>query len=212
MKTSWRTGGRRPTGASAEEDGGPALRPNDRSPAGPVYGDQLAIARRAEAAGFEALFRSDHYESFPGPAGRPTTDAWTVLAGLARDTERIRLGVLVSPVDVPATRDAREGRGDGQRDERRSNRGRPRGGLERGRASPPRCPVPADLASGPTCSRSSWRSSTGSGTSPTAGRSAEAHYRVEERSSGQKPTPPAADHRRWRGFAAVAPDRRALRR
>ena len=62
------------------------------------YADQLAIARRAEAAGFEAMFRSDHYESFPGPAGRPTTDAWTVLAGLARETERIRLGVLVSPV------------------------------------------------------------------------------------------------------------------
>jgi F420-dependent oxidoreductase-like protein len=62
------------------------------------YADQLSIARRAEAAGFEALFRSDHYQSFPGPAGRPTTDAWTVLAGLARETERIRLGVLVSPV------------------------------------------------------------------------------------------------------------------
>ena len=65
---------------------------------GLLYTDQLAIARRAEAAGFEAMFRSDHYESFPGPPGRPTTDAWTVLAGLARETERIRLGVLVSPV------------------------------------------------------------------------------------------------------------------
>ena len=43
---------------------------------GLTYDDQLAIAQRAEAAGFEALFRSDHYESFPGPAGRPTTDAW----------------------------------------------------------------------------------------------------------------------------------------
>ena len=62
------------------------------------YADQLAIARRAEAAGFEALFRSDHYDSFPGESGRPTTDAWTVLAGLARETERIQLGVLVSPV------------------------------------------------------------------------------------------------------------------
>ncbi len=65
---------------------------------GLTYDDQLAIAQRAEAAGFEALFRSDHYESFPGPAGRPTTDAWTVLAGLARETTRLRLGVLVSPV------------------------------------------------------------------------------------------------------------------
>ncbi len=65
---------------------------------GLTYADQLAIARRAEAAGFEAMFRSDHYESFPGSAGRPTTDAWTVLAGLARETERIGLGALVSPV------------------------------------------------------------------------------------------------------------------
>jgi len=62
------------------------------------YGEQVAIARRAEANGFETLFRSDHYASFPGPAGRPTTDAWAVLAGLARDTERIGLGTLVSPV------------------------------------------------------------------------------------------------------------------
>jgi F420-dependent oxidoreductase-like protein len=62
------------------------------------YVDQLAVARRAEAAGFEALFRSDHYDSFPGEGGRPTTDAWTVVAGLARETERIQLGVLVSPV------------------------------------------------------------------------------------------------------------------
>ncbi len=62
------------------------------------YEDQLAFVRRAEAAGFEAFFRSDHYASFPGPSDGPTTDAWTVLAGLARETERITLGVLVSPV------------------------------------------------------------------------------------------------------------------
>jgi len=62
------------------------------------YSDQLAIARRAEAAGFEAMFRSDHYASFPGPDDGPTTDAWAVLAGLARETTRIGLGVLVSPV------------------------------------------------------------------------------------------------------------------
>ncbi len=65
---------------------------------GLTYEDQLAIALRAEAAGFETLFRSDHYESFPGASGGHTTDAWAVLAGLARDTARIGLGVLVSPV------------------------------------------------------------------------------------------------------------------
>jgi len=62
------------------------------------YADQLALVRRAEVAGFEAFFRSDHLQSFPGPVGLATTDAWAVLAGLARDTERIRLGALVSPV------------------------------------------------------------------------------------------------------------------
>ncbi|MFL5676718.1 MAG: TIGR03560 family F420-dependent LLM class oxidoreductase [Chloroflexota bacterium] len=62
------------------------------------YGDHVAIAKRAEANGFETLFRSDHFQSFPGPSGQPTTDAWSVIAGLARDTERIGLGVLVSPV------------------------------------------------------------------------------------------------------------------
>ena len=58
----------------------------------------VAIAKRAEANGLETLFRSDHFQSFPGPTGQPTTDAWTIMAGLARDTERIGLGVLVSPV------------------------------------------------------------------------------------------------------------------
>ena len=62
------------------------------------YEDQLAIARRAEAAGFEAMFRSDHYASFPGASDQPTTDAWVVLAGLVRETSTIRLGALVSPV------------------------------------------------------------------------------------------------------------------
>ncbi len=65
---------------------------------GMSYADQLAITRRAEDNGFDAFFRSDHFASFPGEAGQPTTDAWTVVAGLARDTERIDLGVLVAPV------------------------------------------------------------------------------------------------------------------
>ena len=65
---------------------------------GLTYAEQLELARLAERVGFEAFFRSDHYRSFPGPADRPTTDAWTVLAGIARETKTIRLGTLVSPV------------------------------------------------------------------------------------------------------------------
>jgi F420-dependent oxidoreductase-like protein len=62
------------------------------------YEEILAIARAAEDAGFEAFFRSDHYTSFPGEEGHPTTDAWATLAGLARETDSIRLGSMVSPV------------------------------------------------------------------------------------------------------------------
>jgi F420-dependent oxidoreductase-like protein len=67
---------------------------------GATYDDLLAVAQRAEQLGFGAFFRSDHYLAMgealtagglPGP-----TDAWTTLAGLARDTTTIRLGTLVT--------------------------------------------------------------------------------------------------------------------
>ncbi len=62
------------------------------------YSEQLAVARRAEELGFDGFYRSDHYLSVAGRVGVGSTDAWAVLAGLARDTSRIRLGTLVSPV------------------------------------------------------------------------------------------------------------------
>jgi len=62
------------------------------------YDEILALARTAEEAGFDSFLRSDHYTSFPGGTGGPTTDAWATLAGLARETSQIGLGALVSPV------------------------------------------------------------------------------------------------------------------
>ena len=62
------------------------------------YQDILAVAQRAEALGFEGLYRSDHYTSVGGRAASGSTDAWATLAGLARETERLRLGTMVSPV------------------------------------------------------------------------------------------------------------------
>lgn len=62
------------------------------------YAEQLAAAQRAEFNGFEAFYRSDHFDSFPGHDGQATTDAWAVLAGIARETTTIRLGALVSSV------------------------------------------------------------------------------------------------------------------
>ena len=64
---------------------------------GATYDDQLAVAREAEALGYDAFFRSDHYLTMGPGLGEPgPTDAWITLAGLARETERIRLGTLVT--------------------------------------------------------------------------------------------------------------------
>ncbi len=62
------------------------------------YQDILDAVNAAKAAGFETFFRSDHYSSFPGRTDQATSDAWTTLAGLARDTEGIGLGSMVSPM------------------------------------------------------------------------------------------------------------------
>lgn len=66
---------------------------------GATYDDLLAVAREAERLGFDAFFRSDHLQRIaPGDPGAGPTDAWATLAGLARDTSRIRLGTMVSSV------------------------------------------------------------------------------------------------------------------
>lgn len=62
------------------------------------YARMLDLAQSAEAAGFDGFVRSDHWLSLEGQWTQPATDAWTTLAGLARDTSRIRLGTMVSPV------------------------------------------------------------------------------------------------------------------
>ena len=66
---------------------------------GADYATLLRVAKATEDLGFEAFFRSDHYLKMGSVSGLPgPTDAWTTLAGLAVQTERIRLGTLVSPV------------------------------------------------------------------------------------------------------------------
>jgi F420-dependent oxidoreductase-like protein len=64
---------------------------------GATYDDQLRLTRYAEDAGFEGLLRADHYQSMGADPGLPgPTDAWITLAGLARETSRIRLGTLMN--------------------------------------------------------------------------------------------------------------------
>jgi F420-dependent oxidoreductase-like protein len=66
---------------------------------GASYETLLTVAKAAEDLGFDAFFRSDHYAKIgPGDGLPGPTDAWITLAGLARETKRIRLGTLVTPV------------------------------------------------------------------------------------------------------------------
>jgi F420-dependent oxidoreductase-like protein len=65
---------------------------------GAAYSTLLAAAQATERLGFDAFFRSDHYLAIDSPGPPGPTDAWITLAGLARETSRIRLGTLVTPV------------------------------------------------------------------------------------------------------------------
>lgn len=65
---------------------------------GVTWDEWVALARTCEDRGFDALFRSDHYNGLMGDETRDATDAWTLIAGLGAVTSTIRLGTLVSPV------------------------------------------------------------------------------------------------------------------
>ena len=64
---------------------------------GVTWDQWRTLASTAERAGFEALFRSDHYESLDGGANLGSLDAWSTINALATLTTTLRLGTLVSP-------------------------------------------------------------------------------------------------------------------
>jgi F420-dependent oxidoreductase-like protein len=63
---------------------------------GASYDTLLSVAQASEAAGFDAFFRSDHFLTMGGDGLPGPTDAWLTLGAIARETERIRLGTLVT--------------------------------------------------------------------------------------------------------------------
>ncbi len=66
---------------------------------GARYDDLLRVARCSEDSGFDGFFRSDHYLAIGEGSGEPgPTDAWATLAAVARETSRVRLGTLLTPV------------------------------------------------------------------------------------------------------------------
>ncbi len=54
--------------------------------------------RLAEGTGFAGAWVFDHFTPLYGDPGGPCLEAWTLLAGLAAETQHIRLGVLVTGV------------------------------------------------------------------------------------------------------------------
>jgi F420-dependent oxidoreductase-like protein len=65
---------------------------------GMTWATIAAAAERTERGGFHGLYRSDHLAPTSGLMDRAATEAWSTLAGLARETTRIRLGTLITPL------------------------------------------------------------------------------------------------------------------
>lgn len=64
---------------------------------GMSYAELLGAAQFADQAGLAGFARSDHF-LFPRKPHAPATDAFATLGGLARETSRVELVVLVSPI------------------------------------------------------------------------------------------------------------------
>jgi alkanesulfonate monooxygenase SsuD/methylene tetrahydromethanopterin reductase-like flavin-dependent oxidoreductase (luciferase family) len=65
-----------------------------------AFGDpreMVALAREAEAAGWDGLFIWDHV-LWLAPENQPVAEPWVTLAAIAAATERIRLGPLITPL------------------------------------------------------------------------------------------------------------------
>lgn len=63
-----------------------------------TWDELLSRTQLAEEAGFESAWVFDHFTPLYGDPGGPCMEAYTLLAGLAASTSRIRLGALVTGV------------------------------------------------------------------------------------------------------------------
>src|SRR3990170_2764487 len=61
-----------------------------------TWDELVSRARLAEDAGLDGIWVFDHFKALYADPKGPALEAWTLLAGLARETSRIRLGTLVT--------------------------------------------------------------------------------------------------------------------
>ena len=60
------------------------------------YEAMTRVGQEAEQLGFDSIWVYDHLHTIPKPALETTFECWTITAGLARDTQSIRIGQMVT--------------------------------------------------------------------------------------------------------------------
>jgi len=61
-----------------------------------AYEAMTKVAREAETLGFHSIWLYDHFHTVPVPTQEVTFECWTSTAALARDTQRVRIGQIVT--------------------------------------------------------------------------------------------------------------------
>jgi F420-dependent oxidoreductase-like protein len=60
------------------------------------YEAMTRVAREADKGGYDSIWVYDHFHTVPTPEIETTFECWTITAGLARDTERVKIGQMVT--------------------------------------------------------------------------------------------------------------------